>query len=175
MLTLIGQVEGPTRTTTAASSLANSVAGSVPGSAVSSHVNMRSLMDDSIISETHSSSKSTATLNGATASTASGFAGFPTTASSHNKLGSIQETRTSEYIDYEIFLGEELKNGQVSLEMSGYNTLIVKVNSSDWDTSGDYNLELKRQIKLPIGADSQHTQHGVDPLSALLLIKVPFK
>ena len=59
--------------------------------------------------------------------------------------------------------------------MVGFNTLVVKVVSSDWDTSGDYNLELKRQIKLPAGADSQHTQHGLDPVSALLLIKVPFK
>jgi hypothetical protein len=167
VLTLIGQVEGPTRTTTAASSVA--------GSAVSSHANMRSLMDDSIITnETHSSTKSTATLNGApTGSIVSGHT-FPNLIA-HHKLGSIKETRTSEYIDYEIYLGEELKNGTVTLEMAGYNTLVVKVNSSDWDTSGDYNLELKRQIKLPIGSDSQHTQHGVDPSSALLLIKVPFK
>lgn len=161
MLTLIGTVEGPTRTTSAATSVA--------GSAVSSHANMRSLMDDSIISETHSSTKSTATLNDAPNGS------FVNADFTRLKIGSIKETRTNEFIDYEIYLGEELKNGQVNLEMVGAYTLVVKVVSSDWDTSGDFNLELKRQIKLPVGTDSQHTQHGVDPVSALLLIKVPFK
>lgn len=158
ILTLIGQVEGPSRTTSAATS----AVGSVAGSAVSSSANMRSLMDDSIVSE-HSTAS---TLNEPSSSAFTNI---------HKKLGSIKEMRTNEFIDYEIYLGEELKDGQVHLEMVGYNTLVVKVVSSDWDTSGDYNLELKRQIKLPIGVDSQHTQHGVDPVSALLLIKVPFK
>lgn len=148
VLTLIGQVEP-------SSSRATSAMNSTVNSAASSHANMRNLMEDSLVSE-HSTGTTLAS------------AGL-------RKLGSIKETRTTECIDYEIYLGEELKDGQVNLEMVGFNTLIVKVVSSDWDSSGDYNLELKRQIKLPTNVDSQHTQHGVDPISTLLLIKVPFK
>ncbi len=62
-------------------------------SLTSSHANMRSLMDASFVSETQS-----ATL--------------PT-----GKLGSIKETRSSECMDYEIYLGNELKDGQVTLDM----------------------------------------------------------
>lgn len=170
VLTLIGQVEpGSSRTTSTATSLA----GSVPTSALSSHANMRSLMEDSIISE-HSNAN---TINAASTSSVDGISYGATQVKNppNHKLGSIKESRSTECIDYEIYLGDELKNGQVNLEMVGFNTLVVKVVSSDWDTSGDYNLELKRQIKLPAGADSQHTQHGLDPVSALLLIKVPFK
>lgn len=172
VLTLIGQVEsGSSRSTSAATSLA----GSVANSAVSSQANMRSLMEDSIISD--QSTASTSTINASNTTNFDGISYGDTQVKNppNHKLGSIRENKTKECIDYEIFLGDELKNGQVSLDMVGYNTLVVKVVSSDWDSSGDYNLELKRQIKLPFNADSQHTQHGVDPVSALLLIKVPFK
>lgn len=149
ILSLIGQVED---SSSRLSSTTNSISNTANSSAVSSHTNLRSLMDTSISSE-----QSTTTLP------------------SQVKLGSIKETKTNECIDYEIYLGSELKEGKVTLEMVGYSTLVVRVVNSDWDTNGDYNLELKRQIKLPIGVNSQLTQHGVDTNTAILLIKVPFK
>lgn len=162
ILTLVGQVEdSASRRTTAANSLA--------GSAVNSLSNMRSLMDDSVISNSDSVA-ATSTVSTASIATAVGSLGCQ-----HQKLGSIKETMTGECMDYEIYLGDELKDGQVNLEMSGFNTLVIKVVSSDWDRSGDYNLELKRQIKLPSSVDSQQTQHGIDPVSKYLLVKVPFK
>lgn len=179
VLTLIGAVEdSASRKTTAANSLA--------GSAASSHSNIRSLMDESITSNKDNNNDllataSNHTLNGTDTQSTHSIGNLSMTINqnhsnnSPSKLGSIKETRTSEYIDYEVYLGTELKDGQVNLEMVGLNTLVIKVNSSDWDSSGDYNLELKRQIKLPHGVDSQHTQHGIDPKSQLLLIKVPFK
>lgn len=160
ILTLVGQVEdNASRRGTAANSLA--------GSAVTSQTNIRSMMNDSIVSEAASdlstaySTCSTATINGSTGEL--------------TRIGSIKETKLPEHIDYEIYLGEELKDGQVNLEMVGTSTLVVRVTSSDWDRSGDYNLELKRQIKTHANADLQHTQHGVDAASKILLIKVPFK
>lgn len=96
------------------------------------------------------------------------------TFSSASKLGSVVETRLSSGIEYEIYLGNELRDGQVNLEMVNYNTLIVRVIKSDWDKNGDFSLELKRQIKLPYGSNPQNTEHGVLP-SGTLLIKVPFK
>ncbi len=147
LLTLVGQVED---LASRRSSAANSV--------TSSHTNMRSLMDSSFVSETSTTTPLSSSM-----------------LASGNKLGSIRETRSDESVEYEIYLGNELKDGQVTLEMAGPNTLVVKVANSDWDSNGDYNLELKRQIKLPLGTDSQHTQHGVDSSTASLLIKVPFK
>ena len=95
--------------------------------------------------------------------------------SNNNKFGSIKEIKTSTGIDYEIYLGNELKDGQVTLEIIGYSTLIIRVIKSDWDKFGDFSLELKRQIKLPINVDPQHTEHGVDVKNGNLIIKVPFK
>jgi len=146
VLTLVGQVEDSASRRTSASN-------SVCNSAVSSHANIRSLMDDSTVSEQSIASTVAPTF----------------------KIGSIKETKTSECIDYEIYLGDELKEGQVQLEMAGLTTLVIKVSSNDWDSNGDSSLILKRQIKLPHGVDSQHTQHGIDSSSANLLVKVPLK
>lgn len=162
ILTLVGQVEdAASRRTTAANSLA--------GSAVNSHSNIRSMMDDSIVSEA-SVAASEVSMSSSSTGTIGGGGGVLL-----NRIGSIKETKLPEHIDYEIYLGEELKDGQVNLEMVGQSTLVVKVTSSDWDKSGDFNLELKRQIKTHGNADLQHTQHGVDSASKILLIKVPFK
>ncbi len=165
ILTLVGEViDSASRRTTAANTANNSVANSLSGSAVNSQSNMRSFMDDSIVSEASVNSLASAVSSAATIS-----------GHLSNRIGSIRETKCSEYVDYEIYLGEELKDGQVNLEMVGFSTLVVRITSSDWDKSGDYSLELKRQIKVPFGADLQHTQHGVDSVSKILLIKVPFK
>ncbi len=164
-MTLVGEViDSASRRNTAVNTANNSVANSLAGSAVNSQSNMRNFMDDSIVSEASVNSLASAVSSAATISV-----------NLTNKIGSIRETKCTEYVDYEIYLGDELKDGQVSLEMVGYSTLVVRVACSDWDKSGDYNLELKRQIKVAVGADLQHTQHGVDPVSKILLIKVPFK
>lgn len=95
--------------------------------------------------------------------------------SSGAKLGSIKENHSARSFEYEIFLGNELKDGQTTIEITGYNTLIVRVVKNDWDKNGDFGLELKRQIKLPAGANPQNIEHGIDTRSASLLIKVPVK
>lgn len=91
------------------------------------------------------------------------------------KLGSMKENHSAKSFDYEIYLGNELKDGQTTIEITGYNTLIVRVVKNDWDTNGDFSFELKRQIKLPAGANPQNIEHGIDSRSASLLIKVPVK
>jgi len=94
--------------------------------------------------------------------------------SSTTKIGTLVETRQTNGIEYEIYLGNELRDGQASLEMVGYNTLIARVIKSDWDKHGDFSLECKRQIKLPYGANPQNSEHGILP-SGNLIIKVPYK
>ena len=94
--------------------------------------------------------------------------------SSTSKIGSMVETRQTNGVEYEIYLGNELRDGQSSLEMVGYNTLIARVIKSDWDKHGDFSLECKRQIKLPYGANPQNSEHGILP-SGNLIIKVPYK
>ncbi|CAF0920467.1 unnamed protein product [Brachionus calyciflorus] len=91
------------------------------------------------------------------------------------KIGSIKENRTAKSLDYEIYLGNDLKEGQTTIEITGYNTLIVRVVKNDWDKNGDFSYELKRQIKLPTGANPQNIEHGIDRRAASLLIKVPIK
>lgn len=92
------------------------------------------------------------------------------------KIGTTKETRINNtFVEYEIFLGNELVNGKVSLDLSGYNDLIVKVVQNDLDNFGDLSLELKRNLKLPYGADSHNIEHGIDGSSATLFIKVPIQ
>ena len=95
--------------------------------------------------------------------------------SSSAKTGSIRENRTANTIDYEIYLGNELKDGHVNIEISGYNNLVIRVIKSDWDKNGDFSLELKRQIKLPVGANPQNIEHGIDSRTSTLFLKVPLK
>ena len=94
---------------------------------------------------------------------------------SNQKVGTIRENRTQSFIEYEIFLGDSLKDGQPSIELSGYNNLVVKVNSKGWDTFGDYDFQLTRQIKMPPGADAHQISHGIDLRKSSLLVKVPIK
>ncbi|RMZ94950.1 Hsp30, partial [Brachionus plicatilis] len=89
------------------------------------------------------------------------------------KIGSIKENHTGKSYEYEIFLGSDLKEGQTTIEITGYNTLIVRVIKNDWDRNGDFSYELKRQIKLPAGANPQNIEHGIDKRTATLLVKVP--
>ena len=113
--------------------------------------------------------------NASVYSTSSSESATSTNTLSKQKLGSVKENKSSSGSEYEIYLGNELKEGQVSLEIVGYNTLIVRVVKSDWDKFGDFSFELKRQIKLANNADPQHTEHGIDVRNGVLIIKVPFK
>lgn len=92
-------------------------------------------------------------------------------------IGSIKETAGSRSIDYEIFLGSDLKDGRSSIELTSYNTLTVKVSKSTSDSHGDSNLELKRQIKLPSNANAQNIEHHIKSSHphGYLVVKVPLK
>lgn len=94
---------------------------------------------------------------------------------SSTKIGSVNETHGSRSIDYEVYLGQDLKDGSVGIEISGYNNLVIRVSKSDWDKYGDFSFELKRQIKLPPGTNAQNIEHGIDPRTACLFVKVPLK
>lgn len=94
---------------------------------------------------------------------------------SSTKIGSVHEARSARSIDYEIYLGQELKDASVNIEIAAYNTLVIRVSKSDWDKYGDFGFELKRQIKLPPGSNSQNIEHGIDPRTACLFVKVPLK
>lgn len=91
------------------------------------------------------------------------------------KLGTVRESRNARTQDYEIYLGNDLKDGQVSIEISGYNALVIRVTKNDWDRNGDFSLELKRTIKLPFGVNPQNIEHGIDSRAGSLFVKVPLK
>lgn len=112
------------------------------------------------------------TMNSLSLSSSSGSSDWVTQST---KIGSVHEARGHRTIDYEVYLGQELKDGSVNIEISGYNTLAIRVSKSDWDKYGDFAFELKRQIKLPPGTDSHNIEHGIDPRTACLFVKVPIK
>ena len=106
-------------------------------------------------------------------------------------IGSVKETRHTStstssvvnQVDYEIYLGGELsQDGQVNLELystphstapSQY-TLTARVETLPVeDDYGEYQFQLKRQLKLPAGADPSRLDHYVDTRRACLVINVP--
>lgn len=91
------------------------------------------------------------------------------------KIGSVIETRNGNGITYEVYLGEELKDGEAFVELSGQNSLLIRVIKNDWDKHGDFGFELKRQIKLPNEAVVQEINHGLNKRNSTLVVKVPLK
>jgi len=95
--------------------------------------------------------------------------------SSSCKLGSIKEKSTSSGIDYEIFVGFDLKDGSVNIEAPTDSALVVRVTKKDSDKYGDATLELKRTIKLAADANINAIEQGLNPRTAICHIKVPRK
>lgn len=127
------------------------------------------------VKETSSSSSTNNNTTTTTTTLSSSSGSEWATNQNSTKIGTVRESRGSNTSDYEVYLGQELKDGNVSIEISGYNTLVIRVSKSDWDKYGDFGIELKRQIKLPSGANPQNIEHGVDSRTATLFVKVPIK
>ena len=62
------------------------------------------------------------------------------------KIGTIRENRSNSNLEYEIYLGNELKDGQVNVEAT-LNIINISVSKKNWDKYGDFSLQLNRQIK----------------------------
>jgi hypothetical protein len=90
-------------------------------------------------------------------------------------IGSVKEVKSLNTLEYEIYLGNELKDGQIIFEVPNVNTLHIKVIKNGDDAYGDVSLELRREIKLPNGARLNNIDHGVDARSKNLVIKVPLQ
>lgn len=88
-------------------------------------------------------------------------------------IGDVKEVKSTNTLEYQIYLGNELKDGQVIFEVPNKNTLNIRVTKSNEDSNGDRNLELKREIRLPSGARLNNIDHGVDSRTKNLIIKVP--
>jgi hypothetical protein len=91
------------------------------------------------------------------------------------KIGSIRETKGSNSIDFEVYLGDQLKDGQIIFEVPNLVTLNVRVIKTETDEQGSFVLELKRELKLPMGAKLNNINHGIDNSTNYLLIQVPLK
>ena len=80
-----------------------------------------------------------------------------------------------EYLDsyFEIYLGEQLNDGQIIFEVPNLVTLNVRCIKTEQDGFGSFNLELKREIKLPNGAKLNNISHSID--NGVLFIQVPFQ
>jgi hypothetical protein len=91
-------------------------------------------------------------------------------------IGTIKDiTRTNNATHYEllVYLGDDLKDGQIKLDVSAY-LLNLQVNKKIWDKYGDTNLEIKRQIKIPTNLQVQLAEHELDAKIASLIIRIPF-
>jgi hypothetical protein len=91
------------------------------------------------------------------------------------KVGQIKEIKTDAAIFYELYLGDEFKEGEVVLELTSHNNLNIKVSKNGWDSYGDFGVELKRQMKLPSNANTKDIEQTFDSRNAILRIKVPLK
>jgi hypothetical protein len=94
--------------------------------------------------------------------------------SSDTKLGTTKENLNKAFVEYEIFLGNDLRDGQIKLEITS-NLMNVNVSKKNWDKHGDFYLDLKRQIKLHENSDLSNIEYGVDMRTSCLLIKVPIR
>lgn len=88
-------------------------------------------------------------------------------------IGNVKEVKSTNLLEYEIYLGNELKDGEVIFEVPNKTTLNIRVTKVGSDANGDINLELKREIRLPMGAKLNNIDHGVDGRTKTLIIKVP--
>lgn len=88
-------------------------------------------------------------------------------------IGNVKEIKSTNLLEYEIYLGNELKDGQVIFEVPNKTTLSIKITKIGSDANGDFNLEFKREIKLPPGAKLNNIDHGIDSRTKTLIIKVP--
>jgi len=88
-------------------------------------------------------------------------------------IGNVKEVQSTKLLEYEIYLGNELKDGQVIFEVPNKTTLNIRIIKNGSDSNGDFNLELKREIRLPSGAKLNNIDHGVDSRTKQLIIKVP--
>lgn len=94
-------------------------------------------------------------------------------AANSQEIGTVKETKHADHLEYEIYLGNELKDGQVIFEVPNKTTLNIRIIKNSSDSNGTLNFELKREIKLTPGAKLNNIDHGVDSRTKALLIKVP--
>jgi hypothetical protein len=107
----------------------------------------------------------------------SGTSGLGSSSSySSSKIGTVREKRiiSANAINYEIYLGNDLKGGKVNVNVSR-DKLIVKVNNKDSDKYGDLSLELERRIDLPKDAIVDRIEHNIDTITSNLIVKVPLE
>lgn len=100
---------------------------------------------------------------------------FNSHASSCVSIGNVKEAKSTNLLEYEIYLGNELKDGEVVFEVPNKTTLNIRIIKIGSDANGDFNLELKREIRLPSGCKLNNIDHGVDSRTKTLIIKVPLE
>lgn len=88
-------------------------------------------------------------------------------------IGDVREVKSTNLLEYEVYLGNELKDGEVIFEVPNKSTLNIRICKNRSDANGDMNLELKREIRLPMGAKLNNIDNGVDSRTKTLIIKVP--
>lgn len=98
---------------------------------------------------------------------------FGASSSTEQSIGQLRASASTNLLEFEIYLGNELKNGQVLFEVPNKTTLSIRIIKTGSDTNGNFDLELKREIKLPPGAKLNCIDHGVDGRTKTLIIKVP--
>ena len=89
-------------------------------------------------------------------------------------IGSIKQTNREDRIDFEIFLGDELSDGEVFVEIINSATILARIVKKKLDDFGSCEHELKREIKLPKGLNLNEINHGIDSSLRALFIQIPY-
>jgi len=87
-------------------------------------------------------------------------------------IGSIKEAKEST-AEFEINLGHQLKSGEIKFEVPNPQTLVVKCTKLWTDSLGSYNLELRREIKIPNGSNLNKMVHDLNIQTGILIIRIP--
>ena len=88
------------------------------------------------------------------------------------RLGTIRESKKGNLVEYEIYVGEVLANGQCKLDLADGRSLKILVFKKEFDDYGEQNYELKREIKLPSYVEMRNIKHEIDRDASNLYIKV---
>ena len=89
-------------------------------------------------------------------------------------VGYIKQTNGANRIDFEIYLGDELCDGETYFEIPNSGTILIRVVKKKFDDYGSCEHEMKREIKIPKGLNLNEINHGIDSSLRTLFIQIPY-
>jgi len=95
-----------------------------------------------------------------------------------SSCGMISKKNIATGFEYELFVGPELRDGEVSLEITknkDATLLSISISKTTTDNYGDSKLEMKRTIKVDNDVDIKNIEKEMNSKTATLQVKIPQK